>query len=135
MKRTWTKPSQADMWHIDLTPLIDVVFVILILFILISPMIQVERIHLAQGGQNTCATPFQQEGILIHILSDNTIKINGILMPEAKLEACLKRLHSVEQSSKPTLFCDKNCSFGYFQKVKSSVENAGYTEMDVVLSP
>lgn len=135
MKRARTNPSQTEMWHIDLTPLIDVVFVILILFILISPMIQVERITLAPRGKETHLDTLQQEGILIHVLANNTIKVNGIPMPEAKLEICLKKLYSLEQRAAPILFCDKHCSFGTFQKIKSATENAGYTELDVVLSP
>ena len=37
---------------INLTPLIDVVFVVLIMFIVIAPMLEVERVELASAGES-----------------------------------------------------------------------------------
>jgi len=61
---------------LNLTPLIDVVFVILIMFIVIAPLLELDRVQLAEGhAAMTPGTSSVQEGspITIHVRQDNTL--------------------------------------------------------------
>jgi len=123
---------------INLTPLIDVVFVVLIIFILVAPMLELDRIELATGA----ATPNKQvaaspeNGIItIHVHQDNSVWFNGKRVDEQQLILLLKEAHRLGKNRIPQLFHDKKACFGTYQTVKNAVEIAGFEQLDVILKP
>jgi len=120
---------------VNLTPLIDVVFVVLILFILIAPMVELDKVKLAQAA--SCEQT-ETEGVgklLIHVHEDNTVSINKRPITTEHLPQILKALHAQSPSDAPQLFQDRKAFFGTYQMVKNAVEEAGFEELDVVLEP
>src|SRR5690606_29332347 len=75
---------------INLTPLIDVVFVVLIAFVLIAPILQVDRINLATDGHLE-KKQAQAGAILISVRADNTIWYEGSLVSLASLDPLLRQ--------------------------------------------
>lgn len=122
----------------NLTPLIDVVFVILIMFIVVAPLLEIDRVELASG------VPLEAESVLpasekspiaIHVLADNAITLNGAPIALSNLEPMLRVAKAKYPEAHPQLFHDKNATFGTYQSVKNAVEGAGFREMDVILKP
>ncbi|MBJ7448858.1 MAG: biopolymer transporter ExbD [Parachlamydiales bacterium] len=129
--------SQEDV-SINLTPLIDVVFVILIMFIVIAPMLEMDLVELATSGPNAkeISTTLQDKSpISIHVKSDNTVWFNRQKVTIPELEKLLSKAHEQFPKATPLLFQDKKARFGTYQTVKNCAENAGFTELDVLLSP
>ncbi|HNA62316.1 MAG TPA: biopolymer transporter ExbD [Rhabdochlamydiaceae bacterium] len=122
---------------INLTPLIDVVFVVLIIFIIIAPMLELDRVELAQAA----ATPNKQAAnpesspLAIHVHQDNTIWFNGKCVTIEQLTTILKTLRQQGSHKIPQLFQDKRAFFGTYQNVKNAVEVAGFDELDIILKP
>ena len=122
--------------EINLTPLIDVVFVVLIMFILLAPLVEIDRIHLAPAGEEKKAdmTSFQENSaIKIHVYEDNTIWLNGVMVSVEELSQALMRLPQKHLS--PQVFHDRNAYFGTYQSVKNAIEAAGFESIDVILKP
>ena len=122
--------------EINLTPLIDVVFVVLIMFILVAPLVEIDRIRLAAAGEEKKAdmTSFQENSaIKIHVYEDNTIWLNGVMVSVEELSQALMRLPQKHLS--PQVFHDRNAYFGTYQSVKNAVEAAGFESVDVILKP
>lgn len=128
------KREPLEEASINLTPLIDVVFVILIMFIVIAPLLELDRVELASGS--TLKNPAQQEShLVIHVHGDNTISFNQTPVELKQLE---KILHSAKvryPDRTPQLYHDRNATFGTYQSVKNAVESAGFSKMDVLLKP
>lgn len=124
----------ADEGLLNLTPLIDVVFVILVMFILIAPMIEIDRIRLAEGPHREKQTQTHQKSLTIHVREDNTILINHIKVPLHELETAIKVMKETYPSATPQLFQDKAARFGTYQIVKNALEKSGYTTLDVILN-
>jgi len=123
---------------VNLTPLIDVVFVVLILFILIAPMVEVDRVKLAeapQKGEVDKMVVDQEQSLMIYVHEDNKVFINKVEVPPEKLTPLLKVLHAKNPDWIPQLYQDKQAYFGTYQKVKNAVEEAGFRELDLVLEP
>jgi biopolymer transport protein ExbD len=123
---------------VNLTPLIDVVFVVLIMFILVAPMLELDRVDLASKGASEVRelTPAQeQSNISIHVLKDNSILVNGKKVPSSELLGELKRLQKKFPDKYPQLFHDRQAYFETYQAVKTAAENAGFEELDVILKP
>lgn len=130
-------------WHfeeplINLTALIDVVFVILIMFIVIAPLLEMDRVELAESpaenGSNAIAAQ-EQSPISIHVLADNTIQYNHQVVSIGQLEKLLKRDKARYPGVRPQVFHDRRASFGTYQSIKNNIESAGFEQMDIVLKP
>ncbi|MBS0635017.1 MAG: biopolymer transporter ExbD [Verrucomicrobia bacterium] len=123
---------------INITPLVDVVFVILIAFIVIAPLLEMDRIELASGGQVPSHIPVRFEDsspIQIHVQQDNSILFNHNQVTLAELMACLRRAKASYPDARAQLFHHKQAYFGTYQSVKNALEAAEFKEVDIVLSP
>ena len=127
--------SAPDEEEISLTPLIDVVFVVLILFILVAPMVEIDRIQLAGAPTREVTDTVSPGPLSIHVRSDDTIWINKQPVNPERIGPLLKALYQQHSDKSPQLFQDKSAHFGTYQLVKNAVEEAGYSELEVVLDP
>jgi biopolymer transport protein ExbD len=130
--------NEEEEEDVNLTPLIDVVFVVLIMFILVAPLVEIDRIHLASSGgaQKADLTSFEENGLVkIHVYDDNSIWLNGVSVTVEELSAQLLRMHPSQRGGSPQIFHDRKAYFGTYQSVKNAVENAGFDSVDVILKP
>jgi biopolymer transport protein ExbD len=132
MRHDTTYP-EAEM---NLTPLIDVVFVVLIIFILIAPMLELDRVELANGAptKEGSMAP-ESSAIAIHVKQDNSIWYAGRIVSPEQLTQILRDVRRTAGNRIPQLFQDKRATFGTYQTVKNAVEIAGYDQLDVILKP
>ena len=123
---------------INLTPLIDVVFVVLITFMIIAPVLDIDRVQLAPGSQshakNQSSTQSSQP-LTITVRADNTIWVDHHMIALRDLTVWLQREKARYPRSTPKLIHDSRAQFGTYQSVKNVVEACGFEEMDVVLQP
>jgi len=119
---------------INLTPLIDVVFVVLIIFILIAPMLEVDHVQLASASPSTQQASHTSP-ITIHVRSDNSIWIQKQHVPSALLLPTLQQMRQRHPHAPVQLFHDKQAHFGTYQSIKTAVEQAGFEELDIMLEP
>lgn len=124
--------------QINMTPLIDVVFVLLISFIIIAPILEMDRISLASStneGEHL-PTPFQEVSpIQIKVQENNSIYFNTQKVTLQELPTLLKDAKRKYPKARPQLLHDKKAYFGTYQSVKNILENLGFQELDVVLAP
>lgn len=124
--------------QINLTPLIDVVFVLLITFIVIAPILEFDRVELADskdGPSEEVVSVLAASPIAIEVKSDDRIFFNQRQVSLEELFIGLESARSQHQSAKPQLFHDRKARFGTYQSVKNIVEKAGFSEMEVILNP
>jgi biopolymer transport protein ExbD len=128
--------SHQEEATINLTPLIDVVFVVLIIFILIAPMLELDRVQLASASQRDKRDAVQENSpIAIHVRADNSVWINNKCVNSKQLLEILKDAQKKYPHKIPQLFHDRKAYFESYQSVKNAVELAGFEQLDVVLQP
>lgn len=120
---------------INLTPLIDVVFVVLISFMLLAPLLDIESIHLAESSPIAEKEKNPEHPFAISIRKDGSLWLRG-----QKIElGMLPNLLLVEKRRHPRLVPqvapDKESPFGVYQEVKNTLEAAGCEEMELLLRP
>jgi biopolymer transport protein ExbD len=122
---------------INLTPLIDVVFVVLISFMLIAPVLNLDHVELASSGPNAQKeqTSSQTASLTIHVKEDNTIWFQGQALSAKKLEEKLKIEKKRNPNQTPQVLQDHRAQFGTYQTVKNTLEICGFDQMDIVLKP
>lgn len=126
--------NSLDENLINLTPLIDVVFVVLISFIIIAPLLEADHIDLAtstvRSDKNVSKT-----NIVLKVKEDNSILINNRLVTLFELGKLLKEKKQINPKDTPQLYHDKKACFGTYQSIKNLVEAAGFEQMDIILQP
>lgn len=120
---------------INITPLIDVVFVVLIMFILIAPLVDKEGVELAQGGEGEAREVKETSPIAVVVKKNSDILLNRAPLTIEELPLRLKQIKATYPRATPQLFHDKMAPFGTYQEVKLAFEAAGFTEMELVLEP
>lgn len=135
-RRFDTNDDLPDEPLINLTPLIDVVFVVLICFMLIAPVLDIDIVDLATGGaKKTASAPTEMAPLVIVVKADNSLWMRGQRMSTDELERALILQKQRNPKVIPQVVHDKNATFGTYQTVKNVLERCGFDQMDVVLKP
>ena len=135
---SFTGHSAYEEPTVNLTPLIDVVFVILIVFIVIAPLLELDRVELADAGAptNQAISSVQESSpIAIHVHKDNTVWLNNKKVALQDLKKILREYKAKYPQGHPQLFHDKEAHFGIYQAVKNAAEEAGFSHIDIILKP
>lgn len=129
--------SDEDDSIIDLTPLIDVVFVVLIAFIIIAPMLEIDHIDLASSSSEvtTRSSLNQADPSAIYVKADNSIWVAGQQIPIAQLEFQLQKMKVNAPNKALQVYHDKQACFGTYQTIKNTAEKIGFEQLDVILKP
>lgn len=130
--------SSIEEPTVNLTPLIDVVFVILIMFIVVAPLLELDHVELASANSDSIeesAAVHEKSPISIHVHKDNTLSYNSQAVTLDQLPELLKYAKRKYPTARPQLFHDRRAHFGVYQSVKNAAETAGFQQMDIVLKP
>lgn len=123
---------------VNLTPLIDVVFCILIMFIVVAPLLELDEVALAPANTDPArhSIALQEEGsIIVQVFADNTIAVNKHPVDASGLLQALRQEKALHPDSRPQLYHDKRAAFGTYQTIKNAAEQAGFEHIDVILIP
>ncbi len=132
--RFQTEEDLLDEPLINLTPLIDVVFVVLIAFMLIAPVLEIDSVDLApSGGAQKKESQTSPISILVH--ADNSLWFQGKKVTLLELEKALKLEKKRSPKAIPQLIHDQKAQFGTYQTLKNMLETIGFEQMDVILKP
>ena len=136
MRRVFYSDADSDDENIiNLTPLIDVVFVVLVAFIIIAPMLEIDLVDLS-GGTGEKKSAFQDDSkIQIIVREDNSIFFNNEKTTIIDLEKLLKSYRALFPDHPLQLFHDRKAAFGTYQAIKNAAELSGYDEIQVILKP
>lgn len=132
------RPVDLHEPTINLTPLIDVVFVVLIAFILVAPLLDRDQVELANGGNLPSHAPLSVRDaspIHIDVRADNIILVCGTKVALEDLSTKLLSVKKLYPQAKPQVFHDRRAHFGTYQALKNALEAVGFDEMDIVLAP
>ena len=120
---------------INLTPLIDVVFVLLISFMILAPILDIESVNLAESGPLSKKESPQATPLSIAIHADGSLSMRGVPVRFQDLENLLRAEKRLKNGQIPQVVPDKKAPFGTYQEVKNVLETVGFEEMEVVLKP
>ena len=119
--------------EINVTPLVDVMLVLLIIFMISSPMlinnlaVNLPQTKSKQQNQNT----LEDNTILkIIVKEENNTYLNGIKLNKEQL---LNKLQSInDKSSKVLILGDANINYGHVVEIASIVKESGYSKISLV---
>ena len=133
--RTHRPAEEAD---VDLTPMLDVVFILLIFFIVTSTFAQEETLGLEPPPPPAPADqppPEQVPAILILIDESNLIRVNGRPTDIGSVRANIERVRAETPESQVIIQAHPRTKSGVIVLIRDAAYNAGYTTgVNLVLS-
>lgn len=129
--------KQAESTEIDLTPMLDVVFILLIFFIVTSTFAREEAIGLEPPPP---PSPDQQDqpqvpAILIYVDESNLITVNGRLADISSVRANIERVIAETPNSSVIIQAHPKTKSGVVVKIRDEAYNAGFRDrVNIVIS-
>jgi len=134
-RRRRTSPVRPEM---NVTPLVDVVLVLLILFMVITPMLAKQFwVHVPSDSDSdrTRPTPSDERPVRVTIAADGAIRIDDEVVSAGALEGRLRRLLAARTDR--TVFFDAaiEVPYGRAMEMLDRCRGAGATTIAVVTEP
>ena len=125
---------RAPMADINVTPFVDVMLVLLIIFMVTAPMLVTGvPVELPESRANALEQP--QEPIEIAIDQSGTTFIDGTLVAASELPARLEEIAGAQDAAKPRqimLRGDTSISYGQMMRVMGELNRAGLNSVSLV---
>ncbi|MFP3983885.1 MAG: protein TolR [Desulfurivibrionaceae bacterium] len=134
MSRQKKNKKHIPLAAINVTPLVDVMLVLLIIFMITAPMLT-EGINV--DLPKTTATPLKQEKspLVVSVSSKEEIAIGKIEGNMELLKQELLKLAKSEPDKTILIKADKKATYGIVAKVMAEVKEAGFTKLGMVTNP
>lgn len=120
--------------EINVTPFVDVMLVLLIIFMVTAPMLT-QGVEVDLPETKAVETlPEDSDTVVLHVLKDGTIKLDKYEVKIEELGNYLKRME-FQQGKLLYLQADKDVAYGIVVKVMAEVRAAGIQKLGVVAEP
>ena len=127
-----TKDDGDDiMGEINVTPLVDVMLVLLVVFIVTAPLLT-NAIHVNLPKTEETAPPEEKEAVYLSVDAQGKIFIDKKEIAIDSIESELKTRKEADPELALNLNADDGVQYGTVAKVMSSIERAGVTKLSVL---
>ena len=128
MKRLY-RPNE-DESAIDITPMLDIVFIMLIFFVVTSSFVKESGIDV---NRPTASTAERKEtgSILVAISMDNNVWIDKRRVDPDAIRPNIERLHAENPEGAVVIQADKASTSGLLVKVMDQIRLAGVTNISI----
>lgn len=122
------------MSEINVTPFVDVMLVLLIIFMVTAPMMmQGVDVNLPQTTAKNIKT--KEDPLILTVNSKREVFLENRKVSLADLEKKVKSIFKYRREKEVLLKADKDVPYGFVIKVMASVKNAGIEKLGMITEP
>ncbi len=122
------------MSDINVTPLVDVMLVLLIIFMVTAPMMM-QGVNVSLPQTTPKPLPAERDHLTITLDRSQQIFINDYKVTLEALQGKMKKILEGRPDQKVYLRADKSVPYGVVVRVISEVKNAGVAKLGMVTEP
>lgn len=126
-----TERFRRPMAEINVTPLVDVVLVLLIIFMVTAPFLQggleIDLPRVASRGLDV------REGLIVSVRADQTIAVGNRIVPADQFEDALARAGAAQRPV--FLKADRRVPYGSIVELIARLRRAGVASLGLVTEP
>jgi biopolymer transport protein ExbD len=118
---------------INVTPFVDICLVLLIIFMVVTPMLQ-EGIQVSLPfARNTAKTPDDEDhAVVVAVKDDRVIYVQRKPVPREQYLAEMTEIHDRTPDRSVLIKADRAMKYGDVRKVMIETNEAGFTEVSLV---
>ena len=117
--------------EINVTPFIDVILVLLIIFMVAAPLATVD-VNVDLPGSTATPAPRPETPLFLTLKSDLTLAIGNDSVPRAAFAAVLDSRSKGDKQTRIFLRADKSVGYGDLMEVMNLLRGAGYLKVALV---
>ena len=130
-----TRASDAEKIssRINVTPMVDVMLVLLIIFMVITPMIQASRVKLASTSNPTPMPDVNREdALVVAVMHDGTIFLGSQIVSDATLAENIKDELPTHSNKTVYVRADARVRYGALVSVIDDLRSAGIDQLGLL---
>ena len=120
--------------EINVTPLVDVMLVLLIIFMVTAPMLQ-QGVDVDLPKVEAKDIPAKEERLVLTITKKRKIFINEHPVDLLKLREKLQKICKNRTDKEVFLKADKNVPYGFVMKAMAEIKEAGISKLGMITRP
>jgi biopolymer transport protein ExbD len=126
-----TQDDDSVLSEINITPLVDVMLVLLVAFVITIPALT-NAVHINLPKTVTTTPPEQQKAVTITVDGDGQVFLDNQTIDNDKLEAQLQTLKHDNDDLSVHLRADDRVPYGPVAKVMAAIEHAGVAHVAIL---
>ncbi len=120
--------------QINVTPLVDVMLVLLVIFMVTAPIIQQGvQVNLPQAKTN--AIPGSEEHLVVTVAKNGKIYLNDNVVTLGELGQKLRAIKQLQADKQVYLRADQDVRYGIVMKTIAEIKQAGIEKLGMVTRP
>ncbi len=119
---------------INVTPLVDVMLVLLIIFMITAPMMT-QGLNVDLPETTAKALRQEEKPIIIDITKEGDIAVNNVKQARSLMTEELKKVFEANKDQMILLRADKSVAYGQVALVMSDIQSVGFTKVGMVTKP
>ena len=131
-----SKLSHADLnANINVTPLVDVCLVLLIIFMVVTPMLQKGVPVNLPVTDNPDKTPDTEKQLQISVKADGSVYLGPNVVRKDQVETALKEIHERTPDREVAVKGDKLVKYGDVLDVLRACREVGFNDVGLIAQP
>jgi biopolymer transport protein TolR len=126
--------NRGTMSQINVTPLVDVMLVLLIIFMVTAPMMQ-QGVQVNLPKAQAKSLNAQEETVVVSIDKDNRVFINDAQISPGELKDKLSAMFAARTKKEVFLKADRMVPYGEVVKTMAEIKGAGIERLGMVTEP
>jgi biopolymer transport protein TolR len=126
--------DRGTMSQINVTPLVDVMLVLLVIFMVTAPMMQ-QGVQVNLPKAETKALPSPEESVVVSVEKSGRIFINSSEIPAGDLRSKLSEMFASRTKKEVFLKADTDVPYGEVVKTMAEIKGAGIERLGMVTEP
>jgi biopolymer transport protein TolR len=126
--------GKAPVGEINVTPLVDVMLVLLIIFMVSAPMMNT-GVEVDLPAAQAPQVEINEEKLLLTVGKDSKVYLGRDEVPYEKLEATLLANDRMQKEKELYVQADETVPYGFVVKVIAIVKKAGISKLGLVTDP
>jgi biopolymer transport protein TolR len=126
--------DRGTMSQINVTPLVDVMLVLLIIFMVTAPMMQ-QGVQVNLPKADTKALTPQETTVVVSIERSGKLFINNNEVPAGELRSRLAGMFATRAKKEVFLKADKDVPYGEVVQAMAEIKGAGIERLGMVTEP
>ncbi|MBK04044.1 MAG: protein TolR [Deltaproteobacteria bacterium] len=132
--------AQTSMSDINITPLVDVMLVLLVIFMVTAPMMSAKKTEAKLPPVDTGETiNLSEDDLILEVTLNKTIKIYGcdscIEMNIFNLQAKMKHNQKAKSQGKLYIYGDQRLKYRFILQVMDQLNKAGVPRVGLITNP